>query len=488
MENKKINISQPYASFKSVTFASLLAFSYLTINPCYAAVTPATVEEYLSPGGSVAIAKSVDTPPLPPLLDLYLMIDLSSSYSDDLDEIQGLDDGLFDLIRAGVADSRFGVGSFIDFPFEPWGSLAFGDYAYQRDLDFTTDKSTWTDAIDTLTTRNGRSLPESQYTALYQAATGSGLDVLPAGASDGDIAAGLNPDWRLKATKVIAITTDDAFHVPTDPSCDISVDPLCYSGSNYPGPSRDDTVAALKAAGIKVLALKAPGSGAEMDDLAAATGGAVESTASDSSDIADAILAGLDELPTTVNPVPVGCGPLNVGFIPATVTVTSGDTASFTETIAVPNDTALEGTTIACTVEFHDENTNLLGTQTLTVMVQDVTPPQAACLEGVNPAGSTPRASKTNEDGFYLLSSVDNVDTNPDIYIIDNGSGTVFGPFADGSNIKYVQAPGAPVKQRAGTGEVDWFITGNGDFVIYATDESGNESIQSSCLVPPPPK
>lgn len=481
-----MDIFQPYLRFKSVTSASLLALSYLTINPSYADVTPATVEQYLSPGGSVVVAKTVDTPPLPPSLDLYLMIDLSSSYSNDLPNIKSLDDGLFDSIRVGVTDSQFGVGSFVDFPFSPWGSLAYGDYAYQQDLNFTTDKSTWTGAIDGLSTHFGVDVPESQYTALYQAATGSGLDVDPAGASTGDIAAGLNPGWRPKATKVIAITTDASFHVPTDPSCTHL--PECYSGSNYPGPSRDDTVAALQAAGIKVLALKAPGAGAEMDYLAAQTGGAVESTTSTSSDIADAILAGLDELPTTVSPVPVGCGPLAIGFIPETVTVPSGDVANFTETIAVPNDPSLEGSTINCTVEFHDEYTNLLGTQSLVVMVQDVTAPQAACLEGVNPAGSTPSADGTNEDGFFLLSSVDNVDANPDIYIMDNGSGEVFGPFADGTNIKYVQATGAPTRQRDGTGEVDWFITGKGDFVIYATDDSGNESIKSSCLVPPPPK
>lgn len=486
MKNGKINISQPYPIFKNVTSASLIALSYLAISPCYADVTPATVEEYLSPGGSVSIAKTVDTPSLPPSLDLYLMVDLSSSYNNDLPNIRNLDDGLFDSIRVGVADSQFGVGSFVDFPFYPWGSLAYGDYAYQRNLDFTTDKLTWTSTIDGLSTRSGGDGRESQYTALYQAATGNGLDVEPAGNSDGDIAAGLNPGWRLKSTKVIAITTDAQFHVPTDLSC--THRPDCYSGSNYPGPSRDDTVAALKAAGIKVLALKAPGSGAEMDYLAAETGGTVQSTTSTSSNIAAAILAGLDELPTTVSPVPVGCGPLTVGFIPETVTVTSGDTASFTETIAVPNDSALEGSTINCTVEFHDEYTNLLGTQTLTVMVRDVSPPQSACLKGVNPAGNTPRATKTNEDGFYLLSSLDNTDINPDIYIIDNGSGKIFGPFADGTNIKYVQAPGAPVKQRAGTGEVDWFITGNGDFEIYSIDESGNESSKSSCLVPPPPK
>jgi hypothetical protein len=462
------------------TSASLLVLAQAGLLSAQAAVTPAMVDESAPPGGSVSVDKTVDTPELPPVLDLCLMIDLSGSYSDDLPNINALAPGLFDDVRAGVADSQFCVNSFVDFPISPWGSAATGDYAYQLDQDLTFDKATWTGAVSGLVTRFGGDGPESQYEALFQAATGAGRDVPPGGASTGDIAPGLDPSWRASATKVVAITTDAPFHVPTD------------SGGTYPGPSRDDTVAALTGAGVKVIAIKAPGSTSQMDDIASATGGSVVTTSNTSAEIADAILEGLGNLPITVTPVPMGCDPLNVVFFPASSTVTSGDTATFTEVIDVPNDPTLEGMSVHCTVDFQDENGNSLGEQEIWISVDDVTPPQSACVAGVNPAGHEPQAGVSspgqNEDGFYLLIATDNVDADPEIFVTDTGSGTVFGPFADGTNIKYVQAPGGKPGIKSGPGEVDYRIKGTGDFVVYAVDDAGNQSPPATCLVPPPPK
>lgn len=42
---------------------------------------------------------------------------------------------------------------------------------------------------------------------------------------------------------------------------------------------------------VQILALKSPGAGQEMDTIASGTGGVVETTASDSSDIVEKILA-----------------------------------------------------------------------------------------------------------------------------------------------------------------------------------------------------
>ena len=100
--------------YKSLAITSLILLSQAVITSSDAAVTPPTVETTLSPGTSTVVAKSVDTPPLPPKLDLLLMVDLSGSYNNDLPNIKSLDDGLFDNIRLGVADSRFGLSSFVD--------------------------------------------------------------------------------------------------------------------------------------------------------------------------------------------------------------------------------------------------------------------------------------------------------------------------------------------------------------------------------------
>jgi hypothetical protein len=129
----------------------------------------------------------------------------------------------------------------------------------------------------------------------------------------------------------------------------------------------------------------------------------------------------------------------------------------------------------------------------------DTTPPVAECTETVNPHGKRiPQAPGTgqNEDGFYQLLASDDVwpaDTL-EVFVTDTGSGTVFGPFAVGDNIKYTEdADATPEIKKMGStngkaGAVTVHIIGNGDAVVTAVDGSGNESDSFSCLVPPLPK
>lgn len=127
---------------------------------------------------------------------------------------------------------------------------------------------------------------------------------------------------------------------------------------------------------------------------------------------------------------------------------------------------------------------------------------EGACVETVNPHGATvPPAGFTtlpgpkggqNEDGFYqLLILLPEPGITSLVVVLDTGSGTTFGPFPSGTNIKYTQAPGAaPSIKKIGStngqaGAVEWHITGTGDFVVFATT---NPDVRVSCLVPPPPK
>jgi hypothetical protein len=119
----------------------------------------------------------------------------------------------------------------------------------------------------------------------------------------------------------------------------------------------------------------------------------------------------------------------------------------------------------------------------------------------VNPDGEIPKApgkggQGQNQDGFYQLLADDIVDLDPDIFVVDIGAdnlfGTaddfVFGPFANLTNIKYIEANGAKPSIKPGPGAVDWIIKGQGDAAVIAIDFSGNTSDPVSCLVPPPPK
>lgn len=132
---------------------------------------------------------------------------------------------------------------------------------------------------------------------------------------------------------------------------------------------------------------------------------------------------------------------------------------------------------------------------------EDTTPPVPSCVESVNPHGqNTPRAGQNspgqNEDGFYQLLAEDDVWPVEDLqmFVVDSGSGVVFGPYDVGTVIKYTQAPGAePNEKTMGSnngqaGAVTVHITGNGDAEVYAVDGSGNASDPVDCLVPPPPQ
>lgn len=148
--------------------------------------------------------------------------------------------------------------------------------------------------------------------------------------------------------------------------------------------------------------------------------------------------------------------------------------------------------------------TGITGCTTATVEWLDTTPPIAACLPGPNPHGSTippagwsslpgPKGGQ-NEDGFYDLIASDAVDPNPLVFAIDGGTGHVFGPYPDGTVVKWTQAPGAiPSERPMGStngraGAVEWHLRGQGDLLVYAVDASGNASIPLACLVPPLPK
>ena len=127
----------------------------------------------------------------------------------------------------------------------------------------------------------------------------------------------------------------------------------------------------------------------------------------------------------------------------------------------------------------------------------DTTPAVAACLQSVNPHGqTTPPAKGTNPDGFFIISGEDDVTSTADleVFVLDTGSGTIFGPYPSGTVIKYTEAPGAkPSEATIGSGNgqagaVTVHITGTGDGAVFVVDTSGNESAQVSCLVPPPPR
>ena len=87
---------------------------------------------------------------------------------------------------------------------------------------------------------------------------------------------------------------------------------------------------------------------------------------------------------------------------------------------------------------------------------------------GLTPPGTNPKGGE-NPDGFYQIGDPSDA---ADVFVIDLGSGTAFGPYPGGTAIKYTQAPGkTPSEQKIGStngqaGAVLVHITGTGDFQI----------------------
>lgn len=169
-------------------------------------------------------------------VDLFFLVDLSSSFWDDLPVFKAQAPGIIDSIKEANPNVRFGLGRFEDYPISPFGGAAEGDVAYARILDLTFDSDTVKTTIAGLTTRWGDDGPQSQLTALYQAATGDGQDLSGEGYPGASIPAGQQANFRDGATKLFLMWTDAKFHLPGDPG-DIS----------YPGPGFVETVKAIEA-------------------------------------------------------------------------------------------------------------------------------------------------------------------------------------------------------------------------------------------------
>lgn len=142
----------------------------------------------------------------------------------------------------------------------------------------------------------------------------------------------------------------------------------------------------------------------------------------------------------------------------------------------------LGATTVTCAATDAAGNT---GSATGTITIVDTSAPVGECAPGRNPGGVEVRAQGRN--GFFELHGSDVVDTDPQVYVRDTGSGTVFGPYPDGQLVKYTEAPGGEPRQQTMPGGIV-HLFGTGDAETYAVDFSGNSSAPVSCDVPPPRK
>ena len=296
--------------------AALLVAQLSVVAAMGADIQPRSVDAVIFPGASAQVDKTVTTPELPPVVDICLLQDETGSFYDDVGNLQTAAGGIYDAVTAASPDAQFAVAGFRDYPTSPYGSP--GDWVYRLVSAMNADKTSWVNGVGALTASGGADTPEAQYDAIV-AASGPGSFVDPT------LGAQANCGWRDSssgAQRVLVVTTDAPFHTP--------------DGTHVN--SQAATIAALQAQDIIVVGLKAPGAGSELDALASATGGSVQALSSDGSNIASAILAGLEAVQVDVSMESNCAWPISTTFSPGSRSVGSGADAEFTETISVSAD------------------------------------------------------------------------------------------------------------------------------------------------------
>jgi uncharacterized repeat protein (TIGR01451 family) len=275
-------------------------------------VSPATVTDTLLPGQSNTIAKSVETSPIPPRPDILFLADTTGSMGPAIANVRTNATNIMNQVRLAQPDSQFGAAEYRDFN-------CTDPFAYRLNQSITASIPDAQTGINAWVTGNGCDVPEAQVNALFQAAQ-------PA------------TGWRSGSSRILVWFGDASGH---DPSGGITLAAAIAALT-----AEDITVIAINVASGFGDGLNATG---QASAVTSATGGTFFPSATPDQ-VAATILAGLSNLPATVThsvTCPTG---VSVSLSPASQTVTSGGTVSFSETYGVDAGT-LAGTYV-CTVDF----------------------------------------------------------------------------------------------------------------------------------------
>jgi hypothetical protein len=235
-------------------------------------------------------------PDIPARLDLELVLDLSSSYRDDLPNIEALLPGLLRSL-ARTTDLRVGLSSFVD---DPCCGGDAGDYVYRRHAVLSPHIDEVRTALAALRIGSGGDEPEAWLAALEQMLRTSVL--------------------RPNTAGVVLVATDASSHAAGD-------------GSGSSAPSAAEMAARLARAHIRLVGVVPEG--ASIPDLAAIadrTGGSIQHGDSSSTDVQDVIRRGLSAVRVNVTPrLVAGCPVEAMTFDPSSASSeVSGSELRFT--------------------------------------------------------------------------------------------------------------------------------------------------------------
>lgn len=501
-------------------------------------VSPQHYSDELAPGGSVTIEKTVETPPIPPNPDIVFLADTTTSMTASIVNVQNNASSIVSQIMAAQPSARFAVADYKD-------TADAGGYFFVRQQ-LTANTSDVTAGIDDWTplSGGGGDAAEDWIGALGQIPSaidfrdnGTPVVVMFGDSTSHDPSGGFSlasatAGLQAAGVRVIAIavpgadgylwnglnSAGQASYVTTQTGGVLtSADPTQVSSEilsqlqNLPAEVTHDVVCD---AGVSAsLTPTSPttvtsGGSVTFDETITLTGDApqgdtvsctvsfkvngevpgpefVQTIDIDVSDITPPVV--------TVESKTVEAAGPDGAVVDYDASALDNVDGPLTPTCAPLSGSlfALGTTIVDCEATDAAGNT---GYGSGTIEVVDTTPPEVACTESTNPGGNRPKAGNgqpnpqgQNQDGYYRLDATDIVDTDPEVYVRDIGSGEVWGPFSDGQKIKYTESDEGPLQKPLGKGDILHLI-GTGDAEMWAEDFSGNAAEPVACLVPAPPK
>lgn len=173
------------------------------------------------PGDSATVDYKLTLPSRTARLDTFFLLDTSGSTEPYIRELSNGIDDLARLLESNGTDAWFGLGEYQD----------AHALKYRRRSDLRPPDEAFHQALDTINTNGGA---EPGYTAIHQAATGSGILDPSTGNS---VPPGRNANWRRGSARTIVHFADEVFSADPD------------------GASADEALAALKERNISFIGI-----------------------------------------------------------------------------------------------------------------------------------------------------------------------------------------------------------------------------------------
>lgn len=181
-------------------------------------------------------------------MDVFINMDTTASMDGAITNLQNaMADTIVPDIQALVPDTQFGAGAFQEFPVDPWGLLT--DSPFELVQPITSDIDAVQEALLGYQIGDGGDPPEAHYEALYQVATGEGLDgpgaTMVAPYTDGIGGVG----FREGSLPIVVSITNEISHDTEEDDCD-----RLYTGPvGAAAHSRQEAIAALDAICARVV-------------------------------------------------------------------------------------------------------------------------------------------------------------------------------------------------------------------------------------------